>query len=390
MMDNRVIWQIPQLRIDEEEYRHRKVSWLELFYDLFFVVVIARLAHELVGEVTLPRVVQYILLFIPLWWIWIGSTYYHERFETSGLETRLIFLIKMFPLVGLAVFAHDAFKTGSTGFALSYAAGRAVITFLWFRASLHVPEFRPVGRIYVAGFSLSILLFIFSIFTSPAVKFIIWGVALFIDLITPWFTLKAQLRLPRFSTSKLPERFGLLMIIVLGETAAGVVNGIQDIHSIDSEKIFTAMLGVILGFSLWWIYFDFIARRVAKPQILYSILWSYLHLPLAMGIAAIGASLTNVISMAGETLTLRVQITALVSYGITLLTMGLLEITLRPTEDEPTHHLISPILKITTGLVTGGLLLLLPPLASTSLIVILIIFTLIHMLYGLWVWYGQK
>ncbi|OGB62906.1 MAG: hypothetical protein A2Y94_04555 [Caldithrix sp. RBG_13_44_9] len=385
-----MIWQIPRLRIDEEEARHRKVSWLELFYDLFFVVVIARLSHELVGDVSFHLVAEYILLFVPLWWIWIGSTYYNERFETSGLETRLMFLIKMFPLVGLAVFAHDAFKGGSTGFALSYAAGRTIITFLWLRASFHVPEFRPVGKIYVSGFTLSIVLFILSIFVSPTLRFILWGIALSIDLITPWFTLKGQSRLPRFSTSKLPERFGLLMIIVLGETAAGVVNGIQDIHSIDSEKIFTAMLGVILGFSLWWIYFDFIARRVAKPQILYSILWSYLHLPLAIGIAAIGAGLTNLISLTGETLPPNIQTLTMASYGLTLLMMGLLEITLNRTEDEPAHHFTSPILKIITGITAFGLILFLPPLHSMSLIIILIVLTLIHMMYGLWVWFGQK
>jgi low temperature requirement protein LtrA len=221
-------------------------------------------------------------------------------------------------------------------------------------------------------------------------RFILWGIALSIDLITPWFTLKDQSRLPRFSTSKLPERFGLLMIIVLGETAAGVVNGIQNIHSIDSEKIFTAMSGVILGFSLWWIYFDFIARRVAKPQILYSILWSYLHLPLAMGIAAIGAGLTNLISLTGETLPPNIQTLTMASYGLTLLMMGLLEITLSRTEDEPAHHLTSPILKIITGITAIGLILLLPPLHSMSLILILIVLTLIQMVYGLWVWFGQK
>ena len=46
-MEKRRLWQRPRLRTDEEQGLERKATWLELFYDLVFVVVIAELAHTL-------------------------------------------------------------------------------------------------------------------------------------------------------------------------------------------------------------------------------------------------------------------------------------------------------------------------------------------------------
>jgi len=389
-MTKNQFWHIPQLRTDEDQAKHRKVTWLELFYDLFVVVVISKLANELVGDITVQDMVGYVLLFVPIWWIWIGSTYYNERFETEGLENRLMFLMFMFPLVGLAVFVHDALGQNSAGFALSYVVGRLIITLLWLRASIHVKAFRPVGKIFVLGFSISIVMFLISIFVSAEVRYAIVGIALVTDMATPWFTLKEQAKLPRFSTSKLPERFGLLLIIVLGESVAGVVKGLSETADLSAMKILIALIGVILGFTLWWIYFDFIARRVAKPTIVASILWSYLHLPLAGGIAAIGASLTNLILNQNHVLPGFVQLIAFESFAVTLISMGFLELTLRRDPKEPTHPKMSPILKTGTGFLSAFFGLFLKPIDSISVLAILILINLIHVGYGFWVWVNRE
>ncbi|TAE93910.1 MAG: hypothetical protein EAZ79_25565 [Oscillatoriales cyanobacterium] len=78
-MAKRIWWQKPQIRTDEEQQLHRKVSWLELFFDLIFVVIIAELSHNLAVDVSWVGAGKYILLFLPAWWIWIGATYYNEH-----------------------------------------------------------------------------------------------------------------------------------------------------------------------------------------------------------------------------------------------------------------------------------------------------------------------
>lgn len=75
-MAKRQWWQRPKLRTDEEEDVERKATWLELFYDLVFVVVIAELAHTLFEHISLAGIGSFIFLFIPVWWTWIGVTFY--------------------------------------------------------------------------------------------------------------------------------------------------------------------------------------------------------------------------------------------------------------------------------------------------------------------------
>lgn len=60
-------WQAPQLRIDEEA-EERRATWLELFYDLVFVVAIAQLAHKLNEDVSLSGLIGFVVLFVPVWW----------------------------------------------------------------------------------------------------------------------------------------------------------------------------------------------------------------------------------------------------------------------------------------------------------------------------------
>ncbi len=83
----RTLWQTPAIHQEEDQQLHRKVSWLELFYDLVFVAVIAQISHYLAGHMTWEGLAGYALLFVPVWWVWIAGTYYNERFETFGLET---------------------------------------------------------------------------------------------------------------------------------------------------------------------------------------------------------------------------------------------------------------------------------------------------------------
>ena len=118
----RTWWQTPTLHREEDEALHRKVSWLELFYDLVFVAVIAQLSHNLALHMSWSGLAGYVLLFVPVWWVWIAGTYYNERFETYGLETRVFTFLQMLPVAAMAVFAHGALDSTGAEFALAYAA----------------------------------------------------------------------------------------------------------------------------------------------------------------------------------------------------------------------------------------------------------------------------
>jgi low temperature requirement protein LtrA len=383
----RTIWQRPNIHTEEDERLHRKVSWLELFYDLVFVAVIAQLSHYLAAHMTWDGLAGYALLFVPVWWVWIASTYYNERFETFGLETRVFTFLQMLPVAAMAVFAYYALGAMGAQFALAYATARIIHIFLWARAGYYVPVARPMTNRYAIAFSISVVLFIISAFVQPPLRYVLWIIGLTIDIAAPVLTLRFQRELPRLSTTKLPERFGLLVILVLGETVVGAVNGMAGNHNLTWAVGFVAVLGMALAFALWWVYFDFVARRPARPSVWWTLFWGYGHLPLVMGLVAVGAGVLVLVSDLNATNGAK-QLIA-VAMGLTLTVTGLLEVTLRREPNEPTHAWISPLMKIIVGGVAATLALFSSALTVPGLLLILLALVATQIAYGVWVWFTQ-
>lgn len=148
-MARRQWWQKPKLRTDEDFDKARAVTWLELFFDLIFVVVISSLAHNLAYKVTLESIQVFIFMFIAVFWVWNGSTYYVERFESEGIEIRVFTFLTIITVAGMAIFSHHGMEENYPGFALSYLLARGINMFLWARTWIHVKIFRPTAIRYI-------------------------------------------------------------------------------------------------------------------------------------------------------------------------------------------------------------------------------------------------
>ena len=292
-------WQRPQLRTDEERHIERRASWLELFFDLVFVAVIAVIAHDLSVDPSWEGLRTFVLLFVPVWWIWVGATIYSDRLESDDASHRLLHFAIMIPVVGLAFFAHGAVGDTAAGFALSYAAARAIIVFAWLRGGRHNPELRPLTTRYAAGYSISIALWVASVFVDEPARYALWVAGLAVDLLTPVLTVSVQQRMASLSMSRLPERLGLFTIIVLGESVIGVASGIAGLEGLSPAAGLSGVLGLAIAFAIWWIYFDDVGdhhQRVGPHRSLWGIVWVYLHLPLMIGLTAIGAATLQVVA----------------------------------------------------------------------------------------------
>jgi low temperature requirement protein LtrA len=321
-------WRRPQLRNSEVEEAERKTTWLELFYDLVFVVVVAELAHRLAMDVSWRGLTGFGLLFIPVWWVWLGATIYNDRFDTDDVSHRLFTFLQMLPVAGLALTTHDGFGKLSGAFALSYAAARLILIAMWLRAGRHNPAARPMTTRYATGFALSVVLWITSVFLPIPIRFVLWAIGLLIDLVTPLTTLRIQATLPRFSESHLPERFGLFTLIVLGESVAGVVRGLAQSHALTITIALSGALGLALAFGIWWAYFDNVMSRPIRPGVNRTALWTYLHLLLVMGLTAIGAGVLNLVGHAEAIVPSPILWLVCGSLALCLVILGLLEWTL--------------------------------------------------------------
>jgi low temperature requirement protein LtrA len=68
----------------------RHASWLELFFDLVFVLAVAQVARVLSGHADFGGFLKYVALFVPVWRSWVGFTFYADRFETDETTYRVL------------------------------------------------------------------------------------------------------------------------------------------------------------------------------------------------------------------------------------------------------------------------------------------------------------
>jgi len=344
----RAFWQRPILRTGEHEGFERQTSWLELFYDLVFVVVIAELSHHLATDISLKSILGFSILFLPVWWVWVGGVSYAERFETDTAGHRLVMFLQMLPVACLAFFAQGSLEDASVGFALSYVVAKCLLMVLWARAGYHNAIFRPVARRSIIVLSAGSACFVASIFVPLPGRFVLWTVGMLVDLSAPWWTLGHRKPLPPLCSSKTLERFGLFTIIVLGEAIVAVIRGVSHSQDMDVGTAVVAVLGMALAFSMWWVYFDFVARRAPRPSAGWESAWVYLHAPLVMGITMTAAGIQHVAAeRVGTSVSPNVESLIIGSASVVLGAIGLLEWTLKT--DEAAGTKIGAITKVLTA-----------------------------------------
>lgn len=293
-----MLWQPPRLRQDQSEAAERHATWLELFYDLVFVAAIGQLSHYLSAHLSWYGTASFLLMFMPLWWCWVGATFYATRFDADTPSDRLFAFVQMGIVVAMAVNAHNGLVMGSMGFALCYILFRGLLIGQYLIAGAAIPLARPLVRRYSLGFGLSVGLWLLSLAVPPPWRFLLWGLGLLVDLATPLTAGSLVVQLPP-SMTHVPERVGLFTIIVLGESVIGVVNGLTGLHWTLAAQL-TAMLGLAIACSIWWLYFDSVdgsplkSMRVGRMGT--SLIWLYAHLPLTASLVMAGVGVTHLIA----------------------------------------------------------------------------------------------
>lgn len=327
-------WFPPRLRTDGSG--ERKATWLELFFDLLFIVLLRQLSHVLSDDLSWRGLAQFSFLYLPVWWMWIGCTYYNDRFDNDDVSHRFAAFLQMLPVAAMAVFIQDAFHGASHEFAFAYLCSRVLLIALWMRGGYHNPVTRPLTNRYALGFGTSVLLWGASLFFDGPAQIALWTLGLVCDFLTPLFTISVQRTLPSLSRSHLPERFGLFMMIVLGESVISVVQGLAGIDR-GATEMFNGLLGFALVFGFWWIYFDDVASRHKLPPFPWSMAWTYGHLPLALSLTALGIGILLLPSMTDEVLDPRIRWLLAGSSAAALLSVALIEWALHRLPSDHDH-----------------------------------------------------
>jgi low temperature requirement protein LtrA len=282
---------------DEDKERHS--SWLENFYDLIFAIVVAQLAIGLNENISAAGYLGFVFLFVPVFWSWLGVTFYNTRFETDSLQHRLLTLLQMAAAAFMAVSVIGGLGNNSQSFALSYATVRTILVIEYLLTGKHVRSARPLTRLYSRGFMATTILWFVSAFIPPPYRFYLWFIGLVVDIAIPIIlTLRTS---NRFAPHiyHLPDRFGAFTIIVLGVSILAFVDNIAT-HDWTAASVLSAALSLGVDFCIWWIYFDSIdgsAIRAFRSQrkIRGYFAWLYAHFPLLIGIVGFGVSIEHIV-----------------------------------------------------------------------------------------------
>jgi len=274
----------------------RKATWLELFFDLIFVVAIAKATHVLGhphdGHVTPDLYLKFTLIIIPVWWAWTGHTLFANRFETGDTPYRVLTLFQMLCAISLSVFINPDFDPNYQGFLLSYAAFRAALVLMYVRAAWTCPESQRVSTYLAIGFGIGVSISLSSLFFDDNWKYAVLYAGIAFDLAVPLLG-RARLKALPVEPHHLPERFALLAIIVLGESVVNLSISLEG-SSWNSSMITAGLAGFAIIAALWWVYFDITeAAVIGKTQgaghaIIYGHLFIYAGLSMLANVLSYG------------------------------------------------------------------------------------------------------
>ncbi len=273
------------------------MGWLELFYDLVYVAAIIQLGQSLSRHPDAAGVLAFAGVFTAMWLAWTDFTFYANRFVVDDLLHRGLVFVQMFAVGGVAVTVPDVVDGELAGFFGAMAAIHLLRLGILLRTWLQVREHREAGTVLVAG---------------AAAVAILWGVAWWAPL--PWSAGAATVavavdvvvklapggRLAALAERHPPdgihlsERYGLLTLIVLGESFVKLLDAAST-RAITPAITGMAALALSVTFSLWWLYFDDVAGSRIRRTRLASTAWVWAHLPLAMGITAVGVAVKKVV-----------------------------------------------------------------------------------------------
>ena len=286
---------VPMVGRDPEE-DHRSSTPLELFFDLVFVVAVAFAAeglhHGLLDGDVADAVLGYALAFFAIWWAWVNFTWFASAYDTDDVFYRIFVFVTMTGALILAagvpqIFEARDFKVATLG----YVVMRIALVTQWLRAAAADTSRRSTARRYAWGVTACQVGWI-SALTLPAGWWpFAWGLLVPAELLVPaWAEAASHTTWHR---SHISERYGLFMIIVLGESVLAASLAIRS--AINGAELTSEVLAIIGGgllilFSLWWIYFDRPEDHLLSSE-RGVFAWSYLHSLVFSSAAAVGAGL---------------------------------------------------------------------------------------------------
>lgn len=286
MKSNRTIsWWGPPRKISSKR-EERKVSWLELFYDLVYVIAIANACHHLAAHQNLHGFLDYVYMFGMIYWGWLNGSLYHDLHGTPGVRTSLMTLWQMVIVSGMIVTLNSSGENMVHNATIAVMIMQLYITYMWWSVGIYDKVHRILNRPYTWIYLISFGTLFITLFTGEPYTRILFFISLLLNFLPPAATMIIRWTQSRefILSGSMTERMGLFTIIVFGEVIVGVVNGVSHLNDLSLKMWVPFCLSIIIVFALWWIFFGLISDRSCKKGMLFSFLTELTYIPTLMGL----------------------------------------------------------------------------------------------------------
>ena len=266
-----------------------RVTPLELFFDLVFVLALTQCTALMAAVPSWEGLAQALLIMALLWWSWSGYAWLTSVLDPEEGAVRIVMFAAMAAFLVCALCVPTAFDDNAALFAGAYGAVRLAHIGLFVLASRDDPSLRHSVSTLAVSTAISVGLLAGAAAADDALQGGIWAVAVLLDFAGPYFFGAEGWRM---MPEHFAERFGLIVIIALGESIVAIGVGAE--VGVDAGVVAAAVLGTASAAALWWLYFDVVAivaaRRLAKaePGLEQNSIgrdsYGYLHFPMIAGI----------------------------------------------------------------------------------------------------------
>lgn len=278
-----------------------KVTSLELFFDLVFVLALTQCTALMVHEDSWAGVGKGLLVLAVMWWSWCGYAWLTSVVDHEEGAVRLVIFAAMAALLVAALCVPGAFASDALLFACAYGVVRAAHIALFTIASRDDDALRRSVSGLAWSTAVGVGLLVLAAFASGTLRTVLWCLAIVLDTGGPYmFGIEGWKLVPEHFA----ERHGAIIIIALGESIVAIGAGAS--ASVDAGVVGAAVLGVVVACALWWLYFDVVAiaaeRRLVRAgagrerNAIARDSYSYLHFPMVAGIALIAVGMKQTLA----------------------------------------------------------------------------------------------
>jgi low temperature requirement protein LtrA len=229
------------------------VTPLELFFDLVFVLVLTQCTALMAAVPSWEGLAQALAILALMWWAWGGYAWLTSVLDPEEGAVRIVMFAAMAAMLVAAICVPEAFGDLGLLFAGSYAVLRIAHILLFVAASRDDPELRRSVIGLAISSAVGVGLLLAAAATDDVLQGAIWALAIALDFGGPFFF---GVEGWRIVPEHFAERFGLIVIIAIGESIVAIGAGVT---GVDAGVVIAAVLGVAVAAALWWLYFDVVA-----------------------------------------------------------------------------------------------------------------------------------